>query len=204
MATRQRARQEKVTPTEGAPARNGPVNDLLMAVSGFIPGAMATALEAVKGNLLLVELATTREGENACVDEIAEPFKTWRNADLMRVSIRNCVQELCNYRREVREQVLTEAFLRAKELDAKAQQLKAMLPQVQKVLLGLDSRVKALSHVQETIARGGGCINVDFRKEAIELSQEEGKAAVKLLRKDPNLRDLMRAYDLVTQIIEAY
>jgi len=204
MATRQNTRQEKVTPAEGTAARNGPVDDLLTAVSGFIPKGMAIALEAVKGVLLLVELADTREGENACVDKIAEPFKGGREADLMRVSIRNCVRELCFYSREVREQILTEALLRARELAAKSEELKAMLPQVQQAFRDLEPRLKALSHVQEMIERGGGQNNVDFRKEAVWPAQDEGKAAVKLLRRDPKLCDLMRAYDLATQIGEAY
>jgi hypothetical protein len=99
-------------------------------------------------------------------------------ADLAHVCIHGCVQELCHYRRDIRRQILEAALARATTMATKAKQLEALLEDV------------------------GREINVDFLDKATRKARTETN--VDILRKDPALKDLLKAYDLADDIWNAY
>ncbi len=193
--------ESKLATRKEISAKSEAVKDLLRAVDGFVPEGAACILEQVRCQVSLVEVADTKEGENACVEKIAEPFRNWGDVrDLAYVSVRNTVRELCHYRREVREQIIAAAVQRAKELAAKAEQLEGLLPQVRNALLSLEDRAQALSHVEAVMVQADKNINGEYRKEVINPAWAEGKAKVSVLRRDSKLDALMAAYDLALEI----
>jgi len=204
MVTRQKAQRAKRSPPAEALVSKEAVQDLLRSVGSFLHPGMKVILEAVKANLRLVEIAGTPEGEKACVDKMAERFLAWRSLDVARVAIRDCVRELCNYRYEIREQILTAAIVRVTDLMEKTKQLEKMLPRVKTALLSLDDRTMALCKVRVAFIRVEGKTDIHFREEVIDPSLAKGQQKIGMLRRDAKLRDLMRAYDLATEIDEAY
>lgn len=182
-----------------AQARRDAVNDLLRQASGFVPSAMQTILETVSENLALVELADTPEAEDACVEKISERLKEWEPADLARVSIRGCVQELLHYRHDVRRQILEAALTRARDLAGKEKRFLELLPRLRRACRSLDPRTKAVLRVTSEILKADHVVNGDFYAKALQPAR--CKADVTLLRSEPKLAALMEAYELSEDLL---
>lgn len=204
MATQQRVQRAKRSSAVELPVNDETVQDLLSSVSVFRHPGMKLIMEAVRENLQLVEIAGTPEGEKVCADKMAERFLAWKTYDFARLAIRDCVHELCNYRFEIREQVLTAAIVRVTDLIDKTKQLEKMLPKVKAALLSLEDRTLALCSVRTAFLNVESRTNIHFWEGAISPSLAKGKQRLSVLRKDAKLRDLMRAYDLATEIETAY
>jgi hypothetical protein len=185
-------------------AQAASVKDLLASVSGFLLPGMVKVLEAVQKNLALVDLAGTPEGEKTCVDTIWHPFRNWNTFDAARVAIRACVRELLNYRHEVRAQVIAEAVRVTKDLQQKAEELKALAPKVRAACLAFDGRAQAFSQICAKLEDVASHTDTNFLNEATIPARDESKPHLDALRNEPKLRDLMRAYDLATAIRTAW
>lgn len=206
MAQRQTTKQRKgaKAKAEELEMRRRPIRDLLSSASTLTPGGMVPLLEAIQKHVLLIDMADTPTGEKACVDRIAEELPDHPSSIHRDMAIMWCVQELCNYRRGIREQVLAAAIDEAKSLATKAKELKTQLPCLQKVFDNRHAREQALSHVEAVLSDVDNKINADFREKVLWPARGKGRECVAVLRKDPKLAELMAAYDRAIAIHDAY
>ena len=161
----------------------------------YVPQAAPELLQDLREILPMIERADTPDGERACVAALLrkpgpKPFEP---------EIRDAIRELCNYRPELRGQLLDAAVTGAKLKAGDASALATMVEDVRTALANLGPREKALLRIIEELEAAGGEINVDFANLWRPIARE---ASAEVLRSDPSMGALMKAFDAAVLVNE--
>jgi hypothetical protein len=165
----------------------------------YTPQAVRESLLELKSIIRLVEQADSEDGERACVDVLM------RNAvpGTFAAPISAAIRELCNYPPEYREQMLDAAIAEAQPVAEGASALAKLMEQVGATIERLNPREKALLRVIDELASASCRLNpseMDFPNFWPPIVRD---APLDVLRSDPSMAALVKAFDFAELVIEA-
>lgn len=174
------------TPTSEA------VRDLLNAVP-YLPWVQSSVFRSLRAVLGMVEAADSEAGEKYCLQAVrVEPRLASSSAG--HGAIAEALRELCNYRPDARGAILDAAIADVERRENAGAEFRALMPAVDAAIRQLDPRSKALLYVLATLEQADPSCS-DF---GACWSRAADGAPVDVLRHEPGLAPLMKAFDLVT------
>jgi len=151
--------------------------------------------QIVRDILPSIDLAATAAGEAVCVELVRTRFDKRTFSESI---VHQVVQELQNYMAEGRAEVVKTCLTEIDRVATADSDLHVMARRVAEAYGQLDPRAKALIEVLRELFSIDGDVNTDFYNDITGLVEET--ADVNVLRNDPSLAVIVKAYDIAKAI----